>query len=393
MDEDDDFAFPSYEASGLPAKPVRMSLSSQKHPSPLSAPAIGTATHLYKTPQDDQALLPEPTTHVDYLSHEWTEEDIWLSWSYVLHRRGTLANHVRLENALWRSWLKTKDHLKTMPPESLNWFKDYDVTWLYGPRRTEGQMVQCMSNTSPQLTCLSDSASSIPNKSILKKNPSFICPHISTRPECKHVQFDKDIRQMQEVYSEDDDKMDEDGEDGDDEDDEYVLTMSPSVLSTFGCNRATPHASFSNEAKTIAPLPSATLKYRTDTDTPEPQGTACDQACWTGERSRSPSLPQAGSRPLGSSHNFLIDDNFDEVDELCQGENTSNDKRAHCAEEDSEYVPVPRMGWTKSSMFKQYIDDKEEDTVNNTLFGQAMYAVNTFKDIAYVVLNVGWNRT
>ena len=260
MDEDDDFAFPSYEASGLPAKPVQMSISSPKqddHPTPLSAPAIGTAMHPYKTPQDDQAMLPEPTSHVDYLSHEWNEEDIWLSWSYVLHRRGTLANHFRLENALWRSWMKNKNHLKTLPPEALNWFKDYDVTWLYGPRRTEGKMVQFMSNTSPPLSCLSDSASSIPKKSILKKNPSFICPDISTPPECKHVQFDKEVRQMQEVHSEDDDKKDEDAEDGDDED---VLTMSPSVLSRFGCNKATPHASFSHEVKTIAPLPLATLK-------------------------------------------------------------------------------------------------------------------------------------
>jgi hypothetical protein len=42
IDEDDDFAFPSYKASGLPAKPVRMSLSSQKqdaHPTPMSAPS------------------------------------------------------------------------------------------------------------------------------------------------------------------------------------------------------------------------------------------------------------------------------------------------------------------------------------------------------------------
>jgi hypothetical protein len=306
-DEDDDLAFPSYEASGLPTRPAQMPLSSPKqadHPTRLSAPAIETATYLCKTLKDDQAMLPEPTSHIDYLSHEWNEEDIWLSWSHVIHRRGTLANHVRLENALWRSWIKTKNHLKTMPPEALNWFKDNDVTWLYGPRRTEGKMAQFMSNTSPLLRCLSDSASSIPKKSILKKNPSFICPDISTPPECKHVQFDKEVRQMQAVDSEDDD-----------EDGECALTMYLFLPSSCACNRATPHASVSNDAKTIAPLPPTTLKYRMDM--PKPQETAYSQTGhWTGERSRSLSLPQTVSRPLRSSHNFLIDDNFDQVDEF-----------------------------------------------------------------------------
>jgi len=380
-DEDGDLAFPSYEASGLPAKPAQMSLSSPKqdgHPSQLSTPAIEAATHLYKAPQGGQEMLPEPTSHVDYLSHEWNEEDIWLSWSHVIHRRSTLANHVRLENALWRSWIKTKNHLKTMPPEALNWFKDSDVTWLYGPLLAGGEKVQFMSNTSLPLRCFSDSASSISKKSILEKNPSFVGPNMFTPPECKHVQFDKEVRQMQAV-------------DSDDEDGECALTMSPSLLSRCAYNRATPHTSFSNDVKTIVPLPSTTLEYKTDT--PEPRETVYDQTDqWTGERSR-PLSSQAVSRKLESSHNFLIEDNFDEIDEPRQGENTSNNKPAPYAEGDSEYDPVPRTGWTKTSIFKQYADDEEADTVNNTLFGQTMHAVNTFKDIAYIVLTVGWNRT
>jgi hypothetical protein len=101
--------------------------------------------------------------------------------------------------------------------------------------------------------------------------------------------------------------------------------------------------------------------------------------------------PESG--PLGSSHNSLIDDNFDKVDEPRQGENNSNDKQAYYVERDSAYDPVPRTRWTKSSIFKQYIEDKEEDTMNNTLFGQAVCAVNTFRDVSYVVLTAGWNRT
>jgi hypothetical protein len=335
--------------------------------------------HIQPLISTDQAILPEPISNVDYLSNEWNEEDIWMSWSYV-HRRGTLANHVRLENALWRSWMKTKNHLKTMPPQALNWFKDNDVTWLYGPRQTEGKKVQFMSTTSPPPSYPSDSAPSIPKKSILKKNLSFVCPDLPTPPECKHVQFEKEVRQTQGADSEDDD-----GED------ECALTMSPSPQFRCGYNRATLHASFSSEAKTIAPLPSTALKYRIDT--PGLLETGYDQTSHsTGEQSCSRSSPQAVSRPLGSSNNFLIDDNFDEVDEPRQRENNSNDKQTSYVERDSEY-PVPRTGWTESSIFKQYIEDKEEDTMNNTLFGQAVCAVNTFRDVSYVVLTAGWNRT
>ncbi|OBS16747.1 hypothetical protein FPOA_12686 [Fusarium poae] len=55
-----------------------------------------------------------PSRQVDYLSHEWREE--------ISGPHGdTLA------------WIKAKNNLKTIPPESINWLKDCDVTWLYGP--------------------------------------------------------------------------------------------------------------------------------------------------------------------------------------------------------------------------------------------------------------------
>lgn len=47
-----------------------------------------------------------------------------------------IANGVRLENASWRTWQKQRNKLKTISPETLNWLKDSDVTWLYGPLHT-----------------------------------------------------------------------------------------------------------------------------------------------------------------------------------------------------------------------------------------------------------------
>ncbi|KAI7764297.1 hypothetical protein LZL87_012985 [Fusarium oxysporum] len=72
--------------------------------------------------KDDMAISNRPFRQVDYLSHDWREEDIWSSWRYVVIGRGTLLDHVRLENAAWRTWAKVKNSLKTVPPETLNWF-------------------------------------------------------------------------------------------------------------------------------------------------------------------------------------------------------------------------------------------------------------------------------
>lgn len=76
---------------------------------------------LHAPAADDTSLEDEPSKHVDYLSHEWNEDDIWSSWRYVVSRRNNYSNGVRLENASWRTWAKTKNNLGTISPESLDW--------------------------------------------------------------------------------------------------------------------------------------------------------------------------------------------------------------------------------------------------------------------------------
>ncbi|KGB75938.1 hypothetical protein CNBG_1776 [Cryptococcus deuterogattii R265] len=77
-----------------------------------------------------------PSICVDYLSHDWSEEDVWASWRNMTRHKYEIANGVRLENASWRTWQKQRNNLKTINPETLNWLKDSDVTWLYGPLHT-----------------------------------------------------------------------------------------------------------------------------------------------------------------------------------------------------------------------------------------------------------------
>lgn len=72
--------------------------------------------------EDDTAVREQPTRHVDYLSHNWTEEEIWMSWRYIVSRGKDYANAARLENASWRTWLKKKNNLRTVSPETLNWY-------------------------------------------------------------------------------------------------------------------------------------------------------------------------------------------------------------------------------------------------------------------------------
>lgn len=75
--------------------------------------------------EDDTAIRSQPSRHVDYLSHNWREEDIWCSWQLIVSKRGCYSNSARLENASWRTWMKAKYKLKTVSPETLNWYVSF----------------------------------------------------------------------------------------------------------------------------------------------------------------------------------------------------------------------------------------------------------------------------
>ncbi|KAJ7576967.1 hypothetical protein C8J56DRAFT_1171240 [Mycena floridula] len=95
-----------------------------------------TTNHSFTPVSDDLSLETVPRGQVDYLSHDWEEEDVWRSWRNMTRQKNEIANGMRLENASWRTWWKQRNKLKTVTPETLNWLKDSDVTWLYGPLHT-----------------------------------------------------------------------------------------------------------------------------------------------------------------------------------------------------------------------------------------------------------------
>lgn len=71
--------------------------------------------------EDDTMVQVRPSRYVDYLSHDWKEEDVWSSWKYIVSKGEVYDNSARLENAAWRAWTKSKYRLKTVRPEALYW--------------------------------------------------------------------------------------------------------------------------------------------------------------------------------------------------------------------------------------------------------------------------------
>ena len=131
-DEEDRIEFPSYDDVGYygqvedlepPASPrtgdsYTVSPTSNSNSTNVSRP---DSPDPVEHAEDDTAVRTQPSRHVDYLSHNWREEDIWSSWKLIVSKRKAYNNSARLENASWRTWIKSKNKLKTVSPETLNW--------------------------------------------------------------------------------------------------------------------------------------------------------------------------------------------------------------------------------------------------------------------------------
>ncbi|KAJ3106749.1 hypothetical protein HDU97_005675 [Phlyctochytrium planicorne] len=70
---------------------------------------------------------------VDYLSFQFNEFDLHQCWRNATRHKDSIINGRRLENASWRRFFQMKFGLETINPATLNWQKDSDVCWLYGP--------------------------------------------------------------------------------------------------------------------------------------------------------------------------------------------------------------------------------------------------------------------
>ncbi|KAI0553757.1 hypothetical protein F4679DRAFT_435207 [Xylaria curta] len=423
--------------------------------------------------EDDTALKHRPTHHVDYLSHDWREEDIWSSWRYIISKRNEFANAPRLENASWRTWMKAKYKLKTVSPETLNWLKDCDVTWLYGPLQTR-QSTMLSNSPERSSSTLSRSDSFVHKKPILKKRsmseimlqrsissssllkqaaaavqaqqkgatrssrPILHRAHtdivtfpfskrrrsrantsllpstatsglISPATERKHIHFDEQVKQCIAVEIKGDDDEDDEAEsyrwrcDDSDSDDDAIMmkTTKTGKKPIYLRKKTVPNNN--NESKTIAMLPSTTLKYREDS--PAPPDTAIKHS--TGivkSPTISPSPSQETLRPSKPSGAFFrLDSEDDDMGGSLQGSEPST--ISGLPEEIPRQSGLRRsttnsalrgeeqpagMRRTESGMFMPY--EEGEAQPNDGIIGRVIDTVNTARDIAHVIWNVGWRK-
>jgi hypothetical protein len=231
--------------------------------------------------------------------------------------------------------------------------------------------------------------------------------------EKKHIHFNEQVEQCIALEMKGDDEEEpemyaiHDYDDSDSDDGGIMMKESSSKrkLPPLHSRRTTPRQSFSAESKTIAMLPSTTLKYRADT--PEPPETAMKHSngFWSGSK-LSPSPSQETLRPSKPSSRMLLGDVEDEDDEDMDwqppsGVSTRKDsvsvaqerfQNLHTSGSSSSLTGEPSgMRRTPSGMFMPYEED-EDDVVSEGLFGKVVDTVNTAKDIAHVIWNVGWRR-
>ncbi|CRK25041.1 hypothetical protein BN1708_014114 [Verticillium longisporum] len=422
--------------------------------------------------EDDTAVRVQPTRHVDYLSHNWREEDIWSSWKYVVSRRSEYSNSARLENASWRTWMKAKNNLRTVSPEALNWLKDCDVTWLYGPLQT-GHNNFAPITSSQNSGILTKNNSFIHKKPILKKRSmsevmlqrslsasslvktaaaavqaqesssggrrlsrptlerasttDYVAFPFSTRRlsrdtasslaasvsssgiaspsvERKHIHFNEQVEQCIAVEikgeEDEDEAMYSDRYDHSDSDEDAIMMKRSKTKKRVPIARRQSKkkkTATQPEGKTIAMLPSTTLKYREDT--PEPVETAMKHSTGIYRGPISQSSSQETLRPAKSSGRFFIEDDDDDdaaMEELLsprggwQSPATHEGALQRTPSTSSLNAEPAGMRRTPSGMFMPY--EEGESGSNEGIIGRVVDTVNTARDIAHVIWNVGWRK-
>ncbi|CAO2656806.1 Nn.00g056090.m01.CDS01 [Neocucurbitaria sp. VM-36] len=463
------------------AAPVRP--TSLPSPSPSEGPSSDTPL---TTPdplpmsEDDTAVRKEPSHHVDYLSYEWREEDIWSSWRHIVEHRKVYGERSRLENASWRTWAKSQFKLKTVSPETLNWLKDVDVTWLYGPMQPASNRFCSQQNSEP-VSRLSKSGSFVNGvkKPILKKRsmseamlqkslsssslvkqaaesvqaqqttgvtlelrksrpivgratPDFPTSstmsrgllwegtdyfsskstsglHTPDHGEKRHIRFDDNVEQCIAVECKDADDDEDDNNhnpwakyhDEDSSSDEGVVMMKRSRRKR-PLSRTASTASISNDNKTIAKLPSTTLKYRTDSPDVTETGQHPSHSLGFWRQGRlSPSPSQETLKPSNPSRNFLLAENDEEGDAYFNPSSAYGNKRPSTPTASDPYslrssnsstsLESGGLRRTASGMFMPF-EDNEEEPPPPGFIGRVVDTVNTARDIAHVIWNVGWKN-
>ena len=257
--------------------------------------------------------------------------------------------------------------------------------------------------TSESETSLTDSTT---NTSSTEHTASISTSGVQTPCTKRHIHFNNKVEQCIAINKEVDDRSeynkavhDDDHEDSSEDD---ILMMRPVKNATKAKIKSVPSAprnSFSSDSKTIAMLPSTTLNYRGDTPEPAEPKSKQKENSWNRGSNLSPSPSQQTLRPSPST-NFLLDDEDEDADIDWQPSASSGRRdslyprhgiRIDASDEDTD-AEHSGLRRTPSGMFMPYEDEDEDEISNAGLLGRVVDTVNTAKDIAHVIWNVGWHR-
>jgi hypothetical protein len=213
----------------------------------------------------------------------------------------------------------------------------------------------------------------------------------------RHIRFDNKVEQCIAVEIKDGDW--EPTPRYDSSDDEGVIMMKKAPIKRL---RPEPfRRSSTTDSKIIQKLPDTTLKDRIDSPNPNQSHSLGPATMRNPQLSPSPSVETL--RPKDPNRNFIIEEEEDEDDE--EGEEGEDDKAPwvvnyentedllSSAEEDFPTFEHPRSGGlrrTESGMFMP-VDDGDDPAMGG-LIGRVLDSVNTARDIAHVIWNVGWKR-
>ena len=222
--------------------------------------------------------------------------------------------------------------------------------------------------------------------------PSALSTGTHSPSYSRHIHFNNRVEQCIAVEKGDDEDFGYDiGVDDDsDSSDDGLVMMASSRCSA----RSTPRGSFS-EHQTIAMLPSTTLKPM---DEPEPVkqeplgngfvsflSSSFGSSITGPSNTTSSSLSTIASTSIVQS-NFLVDD--DDLDDYAWQPNGAFANRR-----DSVAIARPKFGVEAKEGDGNVIESDSDDAESPAgLLGRAVDAVNTARDIAHVLWNVGWRK-
>jgi hypothetical protein len=222
--------------------------------------------------------------------------------------------------------------------------------------------------------------------------------------EKRHIRFDDKVEQCIAVECKDADDEEDDYNHNpwaknDSSSDEGVVMMKRSRRKK-PLSRTESTTSISTDNKTIAKLPSTTLKYKTDS----PDVTETQQSHSLGfwkPRGLSPSPSAETLKPSNPSRNFLLEEDDEDGEDYFDpssayspkrpGTPTASDPYSLRRSESSVSLEGGGLRRTPSGMFMP-LEDTDEEPLPPTLLGRVVDTVNTARDIGHVIWNAAWSN-